>query len=85
MVDQRRRSYTPGVTAAKKILEEALALPQDGREELVGALSESLEPVHVTPEWERELARRVKKIEDGQAQFQDAQEHLRELRRKYGE
>lgn len=85
-MDGQRRSYTWIVTsAAKKILEEALALPQEDREELVGALSTSLEPVELSPEWELEVARRLKKIEDGDAVYQDAEEHLRELRAKYGE
>ncbi len=71
-------------STAKKILDEALALPREEREELVGALSSSLEPVELSPEWEAEIARRVRKIESGEAVFRDAQDHLDELRAKYG-
>ena len=71
-------------STAKKILDEALALPQEEREELVGALSSSLEPVELSPEWETEIARRVRKIESGEAVFQDADEDLQRLRAKYG-
>ena len=70
-------------STAKKILDEALALPQEEREELVGALSSSLEPVELSPEWQAEIARRVRTIESGEAVFQDADEHLQKLRAKY--
>jgi len=71
-------------STAKKILDEALALPQEEREELVGALSSSLEPVALSPEWEAEIASRARKIESGEAAFHDAGEHLQKLRAKYG-
>lgn len=71
-------------STAKKVLEAALALPADAREELVGALSISLEPTPLSPEWEAEIARRIEKIEKGEAIFYDAEDHLRELRAKYG-
>ena len=51
---------------------------------MVGALSSSLEPVELSPEWETEIARRVRKIESGEAVFQDADEDLQRLRAKYG-
>ncbi len=70
-------------STAKKILDEALALPQEEREELVGALTSSLEPVELSSEWEAEIAHRVRKIESGEAVFQDADEHLQRLRAKY--
>lgn len=70
-------------STAKKILDQALSLPREEREELVGALSNSLEPVAWSPEWEAELARRVQKIQRGDAVFHDAQNHLDELRAKY--
>jgi hypothetical protein len=68
----------------KKVLEAALALPADAREELVDALSISLEPVTLTPEWQSEIARRLERIEKGEAIFHDAEEHLQVLRAKYG-
>lgn len=71
-------------STAKKILDEALTLPQEEREKLLGALSDSLEPVELTPEWEAEIAGRIQRIENGEAVFHDANEHLRNLRVKYG-
>ena len=71
-------------SAAKKILGDALALPQAEREELLGALTESLEPVRVTVEWEAELARRMASVECGEATLLDAAIHASELRSKYG-
>lgn len=71
-------------SAAKKVLEAALALPADEREQLVGALSISLEPVTLSPERESEIARRLERVESGEATFYDAEEHLRALRAKYG-
>jgi hypothetical protein len=41
-LDPRRRTFTIVTSTAKKVLEAALALPTDVREELVGALSISL-------------------------------------------
>ena len=71
-------------SAAKKVLEAALALPAEAREELVSALSVSLEPTALSPEWESEIARRLEKIEHGEATFYDAEDHLRALRAKHG-
>jgi len=72
-------------SAAKKILEEALALSQREREELVGALSSSLDPVQLSPEWNAEIGDRIRKIERGKAKFLDAEEHLADLRAKHTE
>ncbi|MCH9681069.1 MAG: addiction module protein [Deltaproteobacteria bacterium] len=71
-------------SAARDVLQAALALPADEREQLVGALSTSLEPSSVSPSWAQEIARRLTKIESGEATFHDAEEHLRALRAKYG-
>ena len=71
-------------SVAEKILGEALALPQEEREELVDALSNSLGPVDLSPEGQAEIARRVRKIESGEAVLHDAEENLRKLRNKYG-
>ena len=70
-------------SAAKKILEEALALSEQEREELVSALSSSLEPVELSPEWSSEIGRRIQKIERGEAELLHAEEHLAELRQKH--
>lgn len=72
-------------SAAKKILEEALALSEQEREGLVSALSSSLEPVELTPEWSAEIRRRIQKIERGEAELLDAEEHLAELRQKHSD
>ena len=64
---------------------EALALSEEEREELVDALSHSLELVELSPDWEAEVARRVRKIENGEAVYpDDVEEHLQKLRAKYG-
>jgi len=70
-------------SAAKKVLQEALALSQQEREELVGALSNSLDPVQLSPEWNAEIGARIRKIERGEAEFLDADAHLAELRPKH--
>ncbi len=82
--DPRGRTIPIVTSVAKKVLEAALALPADAREELVGALSISLEPVTLSPEWRAEIARRLETIEKGEAIFYDAEDHLQELRAKYG-
>ncbi len=71
-------------SAAREVLQAALALPTDEREELVGALSSSLEPIALSPQWQEEIARRLQRIEDGDATFHDAENHLQSLRAKYG-
>ncbi len=53
--------------AARKILDEALALPAEERAALVDALSASLEPAELSPEWHAELRRRIEAIESGEA------------------
>jgi len=49
----------------------------------VSALSSSLEPVELTPELSSEIRRRIEKIERGEAELLDPDEHLAELRRKH--
>ncbi len=71
-------------SAAQKILAAALELPSEEREDLVGALSVSLEPGTMSQEWQVEIARRLQRIEDGSATFHDAEDHLETLRAKYG-
>lgn len=55
---------------ARKILEQALALPESEREELVAALSDSLspEPVSVSPEWSAEIKSRIEEIRSGEVE-----------------
>ena len=51
----------------------------------MSALSSSLEPVELTPEWSAEIRRRIQKIERGEAELLDAEEHLAELRQKHSD
>jgi putative addiction module component (TIGR02574 family) len=73
---------------ARKILEEALALPEEDRLYLAEALQESVAPVESQEEidaaWREEIVRRVKSIENGTAVLLDGDEVMRELKSKYG-
>ncbi len=71
-------------SAAKKVLDDALALPEEAREELLTALSASLRPVELSPAWHAEIARRLEQIESGEAVLLDAETHLAKLRAKLG-
>ena len=62
-------AYNEVLGAARKILDDALALPPEERAALVDALSESLEPVNVSPEWRDEIRRRIEAIERGEAEL----------------
>ena len=70
--------------AAKKVFEEALALSDTEREELVEVLSQSLQPTRFSAQWKAELGRRIEKIESGRAVLHDAESHARALRAKFG-
>lgn len=54
--------------AAKKILEDALALSDDERRELMEALSDSFEPqpTDLSPEWKAEIENRIAQMERGE-------------------
>ena len=56
--------------AAKKILEDALALPDDERMELMAALSDSFEPqpTDLSPEWKSEIEDRIGQVERGEVE-----------------
>jgi putative addiction module component (TIGR02574 family) len=63
-------AYTKLVTSAtKKILDDALALPEKEREALVEALSDSLDPetIELHPDWTNEIRNRIAQIESGEA------------------
>jgi putative addiction module component (TIGR02574 family) len=56
--------------SAKRVLEDALALPEDARTDLLAALIESLDapaeaPAEVEAAWTDEIARRLKDLETG--------------------
>jgi|GEM_PF-360856 len=70
VVNGNRAAYTAQVTSAtKKILEDALTLPENEREALVEALSDSLDPeaIELGPEWTSEIRNRIAQIESGEA------------------
>lgn len=53
---------------AKKILEEALELPESARADVAAALIESLDgnvDEHVEAAWSEEIARRIREVESG--------------------
>jgi len=54
-------------SAAKRLLDEALALPAPEREKLVVALSDSLVPdeVSLSDDWNSEIQRRLEAVESG--------------------
>ncbi|MEM9463504.1 MAG: addiction module protein [Myxococcota bacterium] len=68
----------------REVLQAALALPVEEREQLVRALSDSLEPRSMSREWHEEIARRLQKIDNGEVTFHDAEQHLQSLRAKHG-
>lgn len=78
-------TYTSGMTAAaKKLLDEALSLPEEARQELMLALGASLRPVELSDAWREEIATRLERIKSGNAVLRDPMEHLEELRAKFG-
>ena len=56
--------------AAKKILEDALALTDDERMELMAALSDSFEPqqTELSPKWKSEIEDRIGQLERGEVE-----------------
>lgn len=70
------------MTAAKKILDQALALPADERAALVDALNASLEEGEVSAAWKTEIARRIGAIERGEVQTVPWDEVRAEIRAK---
>jgi len=57
-------------TAAQKLLDEALALTDHERRELMAALRDSFEPalVQLSPEWTAELEVRIGQLERGEVE-----------------
>jgi putative addiction module component (TIGR02574 family) len=77
-------AYNVGVTTAvERVFKDALSLSDEEREELVAALTQTLAPVDLDPTWKAELARRIAKIESGEAVLHDAELHAQQLRAKY--
>lgn len=70
-------------TNVERVLKDALSLSDAEREELVIALELTLAPVDIDPAWKAELARRIAKIESGEAVLHDAELHAKQLRAKF--
>jgi hypothetical protein len=73
---------------ARKILEEALALPKEERLLIAIELQESVEAADSSEEieaaWHEEIVQRVQSIEDGTAVLVDGKKSSRRIRAKYG-
>jgi hypothetical protein len=67
-----------------QILAEARELPTDQQERLVDELAATLhEASELSPEWKREIARRIGQIERGEVELLDGDQVLRELRERF--
>jgi hypothetical protein len=71
----------------KKILEEAMALPESERALLVDELDASLEsedtPKEIAKAWDEVIKRRIDDVVSGRAQTRDMREAIAELRARY--
>jgi len=72
---------------ARKILQEALALPDEERRLIAVELRDSLEPVDSVEEidaaWRDELVRRAQRVDSGESVLLDGNEVYQRLRAKY--
>jgi len=64
-----------------ELLENVLSLPDSDRSYLASKLLESLEEGEVTAEWNEEIAKRVKSIDDGSAKLIPHDEAIAQARR----
>ena len=75
--------YTASMTSeARKILEQALALPEEDRAQLADALHESLaaeSQEQVDSAWKDEIVRRARSLKDGSAVLVEIDDVEREL------
>jgi hypothetical protein len=73
------------ISRARKVLEEALSLPEEDRLLIAAELRESADaspPAEVEEAWRDEVVRRLKSIEDGTAilhEWEDVERELLEL------
>ena len=75
------------VTAeAKRILEQALALPADDRAVLIEALADSLDEINgdLDPAWSAEIDRRIDAVENGRSRLIPGDEVDARVRRTVG-
>jgi len=66
----------------RELIREAVELPPEDRATLAGAMIESLDPAptaEVKAAWSREIARRVKEIDEGSVELLDWEEIRAEL------
>lgn len=62
-------------SAAEKLLEQALSLPEEEREALVDALAQSLtQRATLSDAWKTEIARRIEAVERGESKLIEADE-----------
>lgn len=67
-----------------QILAEARALPAEQQERLVDELAAGLhKAADLSPEWKREIRRRIEQIEHGEVELIDGDQVLRELRERF--
>jgi hypothetical protein len=72
---------------ARRIIEEALALPEEDRALVVAELQESLEsdsPEDLQEAWDDELVRRAQLVASGSAELIDGERVAQRVRQKYG-
>ena len=68
-------------STAEKVLEDALALPEDERAALADALNESLSPAgDLSPAWKAEIARRIEAVERGESRLVPGDEAMARVR-----
>jgi len=73
-------------STAKKILDEALALPEDERRRLADHLLESVpreSSDDIARAWDEEVRRRTQAIENGEAEAIDWEQAVADLRAKF--
>jgi putative addiction module component (TIGR02574 family) len=77
----------PVTVEAKKIFEQALALPAPQRAELIDALAESIvsdDDDDLGPDWQAEIARRIEAVERGESRLIPGDEVEARLRAMLG-
>ena len=82
----RARTITSVMSAAKKILEDALALSEEERESLANALLTSLGgmPQDVEQAWADEAVRRLEREARGETKAIPWEEAKRQIRERFG-
>ncbi|MEO5769402.1 MAG: addiction module protein [Polyangia bacterium] len=71
-------------TATKEILEAALKLDPEQREELIEELSASLDASNLGEYWEAEIKRRIDDVDSGRVKTVPAHEVFARLEKRFG-